>query len=183
MTRTTTAFLMTSALQLVGGSSALAREPPSPADDQSQRTHASLSTQAIEIIGLDSGAHHITTVLDLGVSVAHFIAPRWTVVGSAGFTTGIDSVSLGGSTVVAISYDLHSSGPFRVGMGPDLGVVHLRERSESNAWEDISVVIGGTGVSLGFGSTTLVAGLGAGYTPQFGGAWSLAPRLGVSTSF
>lgn len=148
-----------------------------------KKVHVGLSIQFVEIVGITPKVHHITTTMEAGISVAYILTSKWSLIGSASLVTTLDSTSLGGSIVLAADYNLYRSGPYRFGFGPDLGFVHIRTRSSAPDWVDTSVIMGGLGINLGLGNATLMTGMGAGYTPQFGGSWSLAFRLGVSANF
>lgn len=151
--------------------------PPSP------RTHVGISTQFVEIVGLSPSVHHTTALLAAGLTVAHTVAPRWTLIGGLSFATGIDSTSLGGSATVAADYQLYRKEAFRFGVGPDLTLVQSRVKMGPAGWGNVTVVGPGAGFTAGYRGATLNLGLGTGYTPQFGGGWSLAPHAGIGASF
>jgi hypothetical protein len=147
-----------------------------------KKVHVGLTTQFVEILGVGANLHHTTVTMETAVSVAVAISMKWSLVGSASLVTSLDSTSLGGALVLAANYNLYRSGPYRFGIGPDLGFVHIRLRSSSQVWKDMSIILGGAGVNIGLYNVTIMAGVGAGYTPQFEGAWSLAFRLGFSVN-
>ncbi|MEL6706203.1 MAG: hypothetical protein AAGA54_22365 [Myxococcota bacterium] len=157
-------------------------ESPDEVCDQvaQRKTNVAVSTQFVEILSLTPRTRHNTTLLTVGFSVARLLKSRLAVVAAINFATGVDSVSVGGSTTLALSYQIFRSGTLKLGVGPDATLVHSGVKAAGPSWQQLTVVSGGLGWSLGYERTTFKIGVGVGYIPQFGGSWSLAPRLGWS---
>lgn len=140
---------------------------------------ASLSVQLLEVISVERG--HIATLIAPGVSVLTPLTDRWSLVGVAGLSVGIDQTALGGVIVLTPQAGIWHDGPWHASVGPTLGISRVYTREET--WQARTNLSLGGGMSLGKRGTVGQLGLEFGTTPEFDWAISVIPRLGVSAAF